>query len=679
MPETGLTPVEALGAISDTLRLGQGRDDHLYRALELLARTVTARTAALIDRKFLERNQSVSVLKCRACWKASGSKNGHSSCRFKSITPDSLREKWWSMLESHLAVRFHHSEFPVTGCSCHTFLIPVFLENDLSGFLIVSGIDKIDSFSDRPEDFLMAAGRVFGLWFSRLNLEKRMNDIIDFMPDPTFVMDMSGRITSWNPSTEKLTGWKAERLLGKGNYEHAIPFYGQRRPSVSDLILHPDPQWEASYHEFRREGNEVFVLAYCPSLPGGGAFLTGKTARLFNADGKLWGSIHSVRDITRERQIQQNLERSESMYRAITDFAGVGIIFFTRDKVHYHNEHLAELLGVWEREITVEDFINWIHAGDRDEVLSHLERLFGGGGEPFRFEFRARQGQALRDYGAYVQVMEYEGQPTIHFILDDITEQKELASRARINELKLYHEDRLAALGVMAAGIAHELNQPLNTIRVVTDGFLFGRDERWSLEEDEFFEGLEMVSKQVLRMTEVIQNIRNFTRDDRLQVSCEVNTNEAIENVFSMIGRQLESHGIRVTKTLETGLPAVRANLNRLEQVIMNLIVNARQALDECRHGRKELWVRTRVANGAVFLEVGDNATGIPDDLKARIFDPFFTTKEVGKGTGLGLCITQSIVEELKGKIKAFNNEKGGATFVITIPFGGERLGHPSD
>ena len=154
--------------------------------------------------------------------------------------------------------------------------------------------------------------------------------------------------------------------------------------------------------------------------------------------------------------------------------------------------------------------------------------------------------------------------------------------------------------------------------------------------------------------------------------SLDVHTNQAIENVFSMIGRQLETHGIQVRKKLKPGLPPLRANLNRLEQVIMNLVVNARQALDECVHDHKELWVQTGVRNKAVFIKVGDNATGISEDQKRKIFDPFFTTKEVGMGTGLGLTITQSIVKDFEGRIETFNNEKGGATFVVTIPEGGE-------
>ena len=248
-----------------------------------------------------------------------------------------------------------------------------------------------------------------------------------------------------------------------------------------------------------------------------------------------------------------------------------------------------------------------------------------------------------------------------------------MAEKARLHELKLYHEDRLAALGTMAAGIAHELNQPLNTIRVVTDGLFFGKEEGWSLDEKELSDSLEMVSQQVSRMTEVIRNIRNFAREDRMPPSLDVHANQAIAKVFSMIGCQLEAHGILVRKELEPKLPFLRAHPNRLEQVIMNLVVNARQALDECSHDHKELWVQTGLRDREVFIKVGDNAAGIPEEQKRKIFDPFFTTKEAGKGTGLGLTIAQSIIKEFGGRIETYNNEKGGATFVVTVSEGGRR------
>jgi C4-dicarboxylate-specific signal transduction histidine kinase len=189
---------------------------------------------------------------------------------------------------------------------------------------------------------------------------------------------------------------------------------------------------------------------------------------------------------------------------------------------------------------------------------------------------------------------------------------------------------------------------------------------------------MDLISMQVLRMSEVIQNIRNFAREDRDYAQEDVNVNQAIGNVFSMIGRQFEAHDILVAKSLGHDLPAVQANLNRLEQVIMNLLVNARQALDGCSREQKELRIKTGRQGEAVYIEVADNATGIPPEAIERIFDPFFTTKEVGQGTGLGLTISQSIIREFKGTIDVSNNERGGATFLVTIPVRGDESECPS-
>jgi len=161
-----------------------------------------------------------------------------------------------------------------------------------------------------------------------------------------------------------------------------------------------------------------------------------------------------------------------------------------------------------------------------------------------------------------------------------------------MGKLSAYHSDRLAALGILAAGIAHELNQPLNTIRVVTDGFLFGRTEGWSLDIEELYEGLEMISRQVTRMDRVIRNIRDFAREERGEGGEGARANEAIENVFSIIGRQLEALGIRVERDLDPELPPLDAPLGAIEQVVMNLVVNARQALDGASCDTKMISVR---------------------------------------------------------------------------------------
>lgn len=657
--------ISALGAVARSLRGCPKGGESLSHALHTLAQ-ISDGTAALFLIRSLDGERL--AIELQGCWPAKIEETREGSWPEGLLDPSSLPLAWWERLQRGHAVVEPEPCSSVLGKWKNLCVLPFSLEGELSGLLCLA------DYNSRCAAFILpalhTAAAIFELWLARLNEKKRLEDFIEFMPNPTFVMHRDGRIKAWNRATEEMTGWEAERILNKGNYEHAIPFYGIRRPILSNLILEPDPYWEATYPEFHRVGNDLYTLSFCPALPDGGAYLTTKTSKIFDLTGRLWGSIHTVRDVTRERQIERSLHRSESMYRAITDFAGIGMMLFQRWKVIYCNEQMARLIGVSQGLPSPEDFLARLHPEDRDVLRQSLEMLLEGRQDSFRLELRAEQGGRIRHYQCFAQVMEYEEQPTVHFIMDDITEQKELAHKARLNELRMYHEDRLTALGVMAAGIAHELNQPLNTIRVITEGLLFGRDEGWGLDTEELFDNLEMVSRQVMRMSEVIRNIRDFAREDRGQSEEEVNPNLAVEGVFSMIGRQLEAHGIRVQKLLDRSVPSVRGRLSRLEQVVMNLIVNARQALDECGHGERELWVRTGSDDGCVFIEVGDNATGISPGSMSKIFDPFFTTKEVGKGTGLGLTISQSIVAEMGGHIEVSNNERGGATFVVKVPLG---------
>lgn len=665
------SPIKSLGKISSLLNNSGLSGDNLDQALEIIGSTVGVKSAGIF-RKWFSASNAVGI-ECLGCWSATSAT--HSS------RPDSLRfeeipRSIWDKLEAHESVWFENLGPQHSPNDSKLFILPIFLKKNLFGFIFVSGIKEREMTSPR-KDFMLAVCNVIELWIGNLNTEKRLNDLIEFLPNATIGIDCQGIATVWNPAVEKMTGWKAERIIGKGNYEYALPFYDMRRPLICNLILQPDPKWEATYPEYRKEGDVVHSLIFVPALTGGGAFLTGSTKRMRDINGFAYGSLHIVRDITRERQIESQLHSSESMFRTITDYAGLGIALFQKEKALYYNERFEELLGISGREISLQDLINTVFSEDREEISFHLDRMFRGAEKkPLRLDLRAqpRDNDELRDYSSYAQVLDYEGKRTVCFVLDDITKQKKLARRARLNELKLYHEGRLTSLGIMAAGIAHELNQPLNTIRVITDGFLFGREREWELDQDELYESLEMISRQVLRMSEVIQNIRNFSREDRDQTFMDVNVNEAVINVFSMIGRQLEAHNIRVQKVLPKNLPTIKTNINRLEQVIMNLVVNARQALDTCRHDNRKLWVKTGIQKDCVCIEVGDNAGGVPEDLTSKIFDPFFTTKDVGQGTGLGLTISQSIVSEFKGRIDVYNNDSGGATFVVKAPGPGGRL-----
>lgn len=660
--------LHALEALGTALGSCPCRGHELDAALRPLAEGSRGSAALMLLRSSEEKVCELGLL---ARYPRESTENTEASWPEGPLEVSAIPTRWMERLQRGQAVLEEEPSKSVLGAWKRLCLFPLGLEGELSGLLCLG--DYQEELGGTLTAVLRTASGILELWLGWLNERKRLEDFIQFMPNPTFVMHKAGHITAWNRATEEMTGWEAERVLNKGDYEHALPYYGIRRPILCNLILEPDPYWESTYPEFHRVGNDLYTLSFCPALPDGGAYLTTKTSKIFDLTGRLWGSIHTVRDVTRERQIEKSLHRSESMYRAITDFAGIGMMLLQGSKVTYCNEQMANLLDCTAGSLGLEDLLARVHQEDRESLRLGLERLLEGRQDSFRLELRLERGGRTRHYQCFAQVMDYEEQPTVCFIIEDITERKELAHKARLNELRMYHEDRLTALGVMAAGIAHELNQPLNTIRVITEGLLFGRDQGWGLEQEELYENLEMVSRQVVRMSEVIRNIRDFAREDRAQSEDEVNPNLAVEGVFSMIGRQLEAHGIRVRKLLDSSLPAVRGRLSRLEQVVMNMIVNARQALDECGKEDRELWVQTFPSDGCICIQVGDNATGVEPSIMSKIFDPFFTTKEVGKGTGLGLTISQSIVAEMGGCMEVFNNESGGATFVVKLPLKGER------
>lgn len=247
----------------------------------------------------------------------------------------------------------------------------------------------------------------------------------------------------------------------------------------------------------------------------------------------------------------------------------------------------------------------------------------------------------------------------------EVRRQKE--QEAEHSRLLVIRADRLAALGTMAAGIIHEITQPLNVINVSAQTILYGKERGWTLESDQVTKSLNLIVEQIKRMNDIITNMRAFTRDGSPSPRKKDNLNAQVERVHTLIGEQLKAHDIMVEFDFED-IPDVSMNTHQILQVILNLMTNARQALDDLDIEEKKILVRTHANSDDVTLEVSDNGPGISEELREKIFDPFFTTKEVGKGTGLGLSISMGIITDHQGKLLVDTNEMGGATFKVVLP-----------
>jgi signal transduction histidine kinase len=234
-------------------------------------------------------------------------------------------------------------------------------------------------------------------------------------------------------------------------------------------------------------------------------------------------------------------------------------------------------------------------------------------------------------------------------------------------QAQLIQSGKLAAVGTLAAGVAHELNQPLMIIRGYAQELL--RDRR--IADEEVRNDLWRIEAQTNRMAAIINHLRDFSRESkgRRQIT---DLNRMVQDTLAFLEQQLRAGNITVTQELYAALPAVRVDPLRIEQVLLNLITNARDAMEKAGVG--SITVRTeRTQDSRVALSVTDTGPGIPDEIRTRIFDPFFTTKEVGKGTGLGLSICHGIVEEHGGELMMESPaiDGKGARFTIVLPQAG--------
>jgi len=233
---------------------------------------------------------------------------------------------------------------------------------------------------------------------------------------------------------------------------------------------------------------------------------------------------------------------------------------------------------------------------------------------------------------------------------------------AELEKMKdeLAQAEKLRAIGELAAGVAHELNNPLTTIIGLAD--LLIEDGDPSAERMQDFSS---IKSQADRCRKIIVNLLHFARKQRFEMR-QASVNEIMENTLELVKYELQSSGIEMVKELDQAVPTTRLDPNRIQQVFLNLVTNARDAL--AGRERPKLVVRSSYAGDLIRVSVSDNGSGIPEKVLQRIFDPFFTTKDVGKGTGLGLSISFGIVKDHGGAIRAESREGEGTAFTVELP-----------
>ena len=294
---------------------------------------------------------------------------------------------------------------------------------------------------------------------------------------------------------------------------------------------------------------------------------------------------------------------------------------------------------------------------------------FGGKGKlrSYQVDVLTKEGQRVPiSLNAAIIYNEGREVATIGFF-HDLREKLEMEAELKNTQVQLLQSEKMASLGKLAAGVAHQLNNPLGSITLYTKLVLEDYHLQPAARDD-----LNRILKDAERCRDTVKELLEFTRQTRHFMRPQ-DLNRAIERTLFLIENQTLFHNISIEKRLAQGLPAVMCDIQQINHVIMNLVLNAGQAMTN----QGKLLIQTAAAEDGqrVVVTIADNGPGIPDEIKPHIFEPFFTTKEEGQGTGLGLSLVYGIVESHGGTIRVSDNPSGGACFTIELPVGTANMG----
>ncbi len=362
-------------------------------------------------------------------------------------------------------------------------------------------------------------------------------------------------------------------------------------------------------------------------------------------------------DVTERRALEHKLRRQEEFRRHLLEsFPDLILVLDLKGKYTFVSPRIAELLGYGS------DHLLGQNVSDAEKTSPELAALYNtvatGQSALTSAEYgsRHRDGSWRTMLGMASPLLDAEGKPAgVIISVRDVTMEKKL-------EQQIIQSERLAAMGQMIGGFAHELNNPLTSILGMAE----------LLQESETSEGarkqLAILHQQARRAAEIVQNLQYFARPPAPGRS-QVNLNELVQRTVQMQTYPLRKSNITVDFLPEPSIPAVVADPNQLMQVFLNLLLNAEQAI---RESREKGTIRIRIGRkpDSVWLIFQDDGPGISTENLAHIFDPFFTTKRPGRGTGLGLSICKTVLREHGGNIEVTTAPEGGAVFTITLPVG---------
>lgn len=388
-----------------------------------------------------------------------------------------------------------------------------------------------------------------------------------------------------------------------------------------------------------------------------------KTSPVTDDAGEVVAAMEISLDITQRKNLENELKRSEEKYRAIFDHIPNPVLVMDREtfEILDCNDSVFPVYGYLREELVGRSFLDFFLPEERE----HYTRKLQSTALLDQVRHLSKQGRSL-----FVTIRssasDYPGGKVLLVTISDITKRLEA-------EQQLIQASKMATLGEMATGVAHELNQPLSVIKTASSFFMKKIAQKAPIREDILNELSGEIDSHVDRATKIINHMRQFGRKSDINLE-PVSVNAVLKKAFEIFSQQLKVRGITVEWDIADPLPRILADAGRLEQVFINLLINARDSIEEkweqqeAAAGTGTITLRSQQADGFVRVSVCDTGKGVPPEIMDKVFEPFFTTKKVGKGTGLGLSISYGIIKECGGSIKVQAGDPEGACFILVFP-----------
>lgn len=472
--------------------------------------------------------------------------------------------------------------------------------------------------------------------------EARFTQLFETLHEGVYFSTPEGRLLDANPALVTMLGYENKDELLQVNVSDLYMDAGDR----TGLLQEFDDQNTLREREIvlrRKDGDPVICLDTSTAIR--------------DASGRVLRYQGTLVNITHRREMEKRLHQEQEFARRLVEsFPDMIVVLDTEGRYTYVSARMKEQLGYEPEEILGKTLGERTHADDQEQLVELHRDLVKGTRMYGTLEYRTmhKDGSWRTVRGTASPLNDASGN-TIGVIASarDITDMKRL-------EQQVTQSERLAAMGQMMAGVAHELNNPLTAILGINDLL------REKTTDESMGRQLELIQKQARRAAEIVQNLLTFSRP-RAPRRGLVRLDELVLHTIQLHEYSLHVNNIKVEYTVEPGVDPVLGDGHQLMQVFLNLIINAEQAIREVR-GKGKLTVRVERQGAQARVTFQDDGPGVLPDILPRIFDPFFTTKRPGRGTGLGLSICMAIMREHSGVIDARTLAEGGALFTLTFP-----------